>query len=94
MNDKKVIKAILELNSNIGVTVKNYDTIDETFNNAIFDNASDKTMSLEDVKNKITELDTIAANEEADRETKKASAKQKLLDLGLTEEEIKLTFGV
>jgi hypothetical protein len=26
---------------------------------------------------------------EADRETKKASAKQKLLDLGLTEEEIK-----
>ena len=31
---------------------------------------------------------------EADRETKKASAKQKLLDLGLTEEEIKLTFGI
>ena len=25
---------------------------------------------------------------------KKASAKQKLLDLGLTEEEIKLTFGI
>ena len=94
MNDKKVIKAILELNSNIGVTVKNYDTIDETFNNAIFDNALDKTMSLEDVKNKITELDTIAANEEADRETKKASGKQKLLDLGLTEEEVKALIGV
>ncbi len=94
MNDKKVIKAILELNSNIGVTVKNYDTIDETFNNAIFDNASDKTMSLEDVKNKITELDTIAANEEADRETKKASGKQKLLDLGLTEAEVKALIGV
>ena len=31
---------------------------------------------------------------EADVVTKKASAKQKLLDLGLTEEEIKLTFGV
>jgi hypothetical protein len=31
---------------------------------------------------------------EADRETKKASAKEKLLALGLTEEEIKLTFGV
>jgi hypothetical protein len=27
-------------------------------------------------------------------ETKKASAKEKLLALGLTEEEIKLTFGV
>ena len=37
MNDKKVIKAILELNSNIGVTVKNYDTIDETFNNWLQD---------------------------------------------------------
>jgi len=31
---------------------------------------------------------------ETDKETKKASAKQKLLDLGLTEEEIKLTFGL
>jgi len=31
---------------------------------------------------------------EADAETKKASGKQKLLDLGLTEEEIKLTFGI
>ena len=94
MNDKKVIEAILELNPNIGVTVKSYDTIDETFNNAIFDNTSDKTMSLEDVKNKITELETIAANEEADRETKKASGKQKLLDLGLTEEEVKALIGV
>jgi regulator of replication initiation timing len=94
MNDKKVIEAILELNPNIGVTVKSYDTIDETFNNAIFDNTSDKTMSLEDVKNKITELDTIAANEEADKETKKASGKQKLLDLGLTEAEVKALMGV
>ena len=31
---------------------------------------------------------------EADRETKKASAKQKLLDLGLTEEEVKALIGV
>ena len=30
----------------------------------------------------------------ADKETKKASAKSKLLALGLTEEEIKLTFGL
>jgi regulator of replication initiation timing len=94
MNDKKVIEAILELNPNIGVTVKSYDTIDETFNNSIFDNTSDKTMSLEDVKNKITELDTIAANEEADKETKKASGKQKLLDLGLTEAEVKALMRV
>ena len=31
---------------------------------------------------------------DADKETKKASAKEKLLALGLTEEEIKLTFGI
>jgi len=31
---------------------------------------------------------------DADRETKKASGKQKLLDLGLTEEEVKALIGV
>lgn len=31
---------------------------------------------------------------EADKETKKASGKQKLLDLGLTEEEVKALIGV
>jgi len=49
------------------------------------------TMPTEDQVNaKIQEL----KDAEADAETKKASAKQKLIDLGLTEEEIKLTFGV
>ena len=43
-----------------------------------------------EVNAKIQEL----KDAEADKETKKASAKQKLLDLGLTEEEIKLTFGI
>nr|BAR28551.1 hypothetical protein [uncultured Mediterranean phage uvMED] len=46
--------------------------------------------SEEEINAKIQEL----KDAEADKETKKASAKQKLLDLGLTEEEIKLTFGV
>ncbi len=94
MNDKKVIKAILELNSNKGVIVKRYDTMDETFNNAICENTSDKTMSLEKLKNKITEFETIAANEEADKETKKTSGKQKLLDLGLTDDEMQALIGV
>jgi hypothetical protein len=31
---------------------------------------------------------------EADKETKKASGKQKLLDLGLSEEEVKALIGV
>jgi hypothetical protein len=33
-------------------------------------------------------------NEEENKETKKASAKQKLIDLGLTEEEVKALIGV
>ena len=49
------------------------------------------TMPTEaEVNVKIQEL----KDAETDAETKKASAKQKLLDLGLTEEEIKLTFGI
>jgi len=43
-----------------------------------------------EVNAKIQEL----KDAEADRETKKASAKQKLLDLGLTEEEVKALIGV
>ena len=93
MNDKKVIAAILELKPNIGVTVRGYETVDECFNKAVFDKASDKTMSLEDVKKKITELDKIAADEETKIKTKKASGKQKLKDLGLDDDEIKALTG-
>ena len=49
------------------------------------------TMPTEaEVNAKIQEL----KDAEADRETKKASGKQKLLDLGLTEEEVKALIGV
>ena len=49
------------------------------------------TMPTEaEVNAKIQEL----KDAEADKETKKASAKQKLLDLGLTESEIKALIGV
>jgi len=49
------------------------------------------TMPTEaEVNAKIQEL----KQAEQDAETKKASAKSKLLALGLTEEEIKLTFGL
>ena len=64
MKDSIVIKAILELNPNIAVTVKGYETIDECFNNVIFENEADKTMSLEDVKAKITEIENRDAHKE------------------------------
>jgi len=49
------------------------------------------TMPTEaEVNAKIAELQQA----DADKETKKASAKQKLIDLGLTEEEVKALIGV
>ena len=49
------------------------------------------TMPTEaEVNAKIQEL----KDAEADKETKKASGKQKLLDLGLTEEEVKALIGI
>ena len=49
------------------------------------------TMPTEaEVNAKIEELKQV----ETDKETKKASGKQKLLDLGLTEEEVKALIGI
>ena len=55
----------------------------------VLDNSITKPTEAE-VNAKIEEL----KQADADKETKKASAKSKLLALGLTEEEIKLTFGI
>ena len=50
-------------------------------------------ISVEDIQNRLTELPTIE-QEKQDAINKKASGKQKLLDLGLTEEEVKALIGV
>jgi hypothetical protein len=61
-----------------------------TYENLIL-NDNTATMPTEaEVNTKIQEL----KDAEADAETKKASGKQKLLDLGLTEEEVKALIGV
>ena len=61
-----------------------------TYENIIVHDSSITKPTEAEVNAKIQEL----KDAEADAITKKASAKQKLIDLGLTEEEIKLTFGV
>ena len=54
-------------------------------------NDNTATMPTEaEVNAKIAELQQA----DADKETKKASGKQKLLDLGLTEEEVKALIGI
>ena len=61
-----------------------------TYENIIVHDSSITKPTEEEVNAKIQEL----KDAEANAETKKASGKQKLLDLGLTEEEVKVLIGV
>jgi hypothetical protein len=61
-----------------------------SYENIIVHDSSITKPTEAEVNAKIQEL----KDAEANAENKKASAKEKLLALGLTEEEIKLTFGI
>ncbi len=61
-----------------------------TYANIILNDITATMPTEADVNAKIQEL----KDAETDRETKKASGKQKLLDLGLSEEEVKALIGV
>jgi hypothetical protein len=61
-----------------------------TYENIVLNDDTATLPSKADVDAKIQEL----KDAEADAKTKKASGKQKLLDLGLTEEEVKALIGV
>ena len=52
------------------------------------------TIDMDLVNEKNSELEAEIEQEKQDAITKKASGKQKLLDLGLTEEEVKALIGV
>ena len=83
-----VVKAILKINPNAQVSVKNDDV-----NEIIWENET-TPIPKADIEAKVL----VVAQEEADEITatanKKASGKQKLLDLGLSEEEVKALIGV
>ena len=83
-----VVKAILKINPNAQVSVKNDD-----INEIIWENET-TPIPKADIEAKVL----VVAQEEADEITatanKKASGKQKLLDLGLSEEEVKALIGV
>jgi len=80
----QIIDAILAINPNAEATIENNDFNKITWNN------NTTPISQSDIEAKILELET----EETNKETRKATAKQKLIDLGLTEEEIKALIGV
>ena len=85
-----IAEAILKINPNADVVIRGSDlntcTI-EWLNGTV-------EISKADIQTKITELETEIVNTKQDAETKKASGKQKLLDLGLSEEEVKALIGV
>jgi hypothetical protein len=85
-----IIEAILKINPNAKATVKGTDI--DTCEIEWHENTT--PISKEDIKAQLPTVEAEIEQEKQDAITKKASAKQKLLDLGLTEEEIKLTFGI
>ena len=86
----KVIDAILSINSNAKVVTKGSDI--DTIEIDWLEGTTE--ISKTDIKAKLIELNNKEEQEKQDAITKKASGKQKLLDLGLTEEEVKALIGV
>ena len=80
----KILNACKKIYPNAEVTIKG-----EDFSTIQFHNGT-PTMTEEEIRARFPEVE---ADEQA-KETKKASAKQKLIDLGLTEEEVKALIGV
>ena len=85
----KVIDAITAINPNARVITRgsNIDTIEIDW----LDGTTE--ISKSDIETKLTELNNNEAAETAAKETKKASGKQKLKDLGLDDAEIKALIG-
>jgi len=85
-----IIEAILKINPNAVVSVSgsDIDTCEITWHNGT------TPISKEDIKAMIPTVEAEIEQEKQDAINKKASGKQKLLDLGLTEEEVKALIGV
>jgi len=82
-----VVKAILKINPNAQVSVKNDDV-----NEIIWENGT-TPISKADIEAQIPTVEAEIEQEKQDAITKKASGKQKLKDLGLDDEEIKALIG-
>jgi len=85
-----IINAILKINSSAKVTV-----IGNDINNCQIEWLENTTpISKEDIKAMIPTVEQELKDAEANAETKKASGKQKLKDLGLDDDEIQALIGV
>ena len=83
-----IAKAIKKINSNA-----EFKYLDEDINTIEWLNGT-TPISKEDIQAQIPTVEAEIEQEKQDAINKKASGKQKLLDLGLTEEEVKALIGV
>jgi predicted RNA-binding protein with PIN domain len=88
MTNEIIIKAIQKINQTAEVSVS-----DNDINTIVWENGT-APIPVSDIQAQIPTVKAEIEQEKQDAETKKASGKQKLLDLGLTEEEVKALIGV
>ena len=83
-----IIRAIKKINPNAEVSVGGNDVNDITWHNGT------TPIPVADIQAQIPIVEAEIEQEKQDAINNKASGKQKLLDLGLTEEEVKALIGV
>ena len=88
MTNEIIIKAIQKINATAEVSVSGDD-----INTIVWENGT-TPIPVADIQAQIPTVEAELKQAEQDSETKKASGRQKLLDLGLTEEEVKALIGV
>ena len=88
MTNEIIIKAIKKINSSAEVSVSGGD-----INTIVWENGT-PPIPVADIQAQIPIVEAEIEQEKQDAITKKASGKQKLLDLGLTEEEVKALIGI
>jgi hypothetical protein len=82
-----IIRVIKKINPNAEVSVGGNDVNDITWHNGT------TPIPVADIQAQIPTVEAEIEQEKQDAINKKASGKQKLLDLGLTEEEVKALIG-
>jgi hypothetical protein len=88
MTNEIIIKAILKINSNAEVSVSGGD-----INSIVWENGT-TPISKEDIEAMLPTAEQELKDAEQEAINKKASGKQKLLDLGLSEEEVKAIMNI
>ena len=88
LKENKIIKAIQKINPTAEVSVA-----EEDINSIVWENGT-TPIPVADIQAQIPTVEAEIEQEKQDAINKKASAKQKLIDLGLTTEEIKALIGV